>query len=142
MSFDTVMKSFASQNDMDELDFRDNTYFLTLDDAIEAACFQANGNCYIHGILASLPEGNSAREQLLVDLLKTSLALIYSHRVSLCLEPDGKQLALYLIRPLREFDEIELENALIEFINAYEVLKQVIDQQQRFTASGPMMLMP
>ncbi len=142
MSFDNLMQSFASQNDLGELDFRDNKYYLMLDNAIDVACFQANGNCYIHGMLAPLPVDKAGQEDLLIRLLKRNLSLLYNQQVSLCIEPDGKELALYLVRSLQGFDEVELEKALVEYVTSFEFLKEEIDQQGPLPGSAPMMFMP
>ncbi|MDP0588353.1 MAG: CesT family type III secretion system chaperone [Candidatus Endonucleobacter bathymodioli] len=140
MSFENLMKSFARQNNLEEIDFRDNKYHLILDGITRVTCFQANGDCYFHGILAPLPEDSSAREDLLVRLLKTNLALMQSQRMSLCIEPDGRNLGLYLTRPLRGLDETMLTSALVEYVNGFEVFKKEVDRDDFQMFSGMMML--
>ncbi len=142
MSFDLLMESFAQNNDMGELEFKDNKYHLVLDDIVALTAFQAAGNCYLHGILAPLPDQPRDQEQLLIELLKTSLILVNTQRVSLCIEPDNKQLGLYLVRSLQELDAVELERALIEYLNCFEILQEYIEKQQPPRATSPMMLMP
>lgn len=142
MSFDRIMQSFAHQKAMDTLEYHDNKYHLTLEDSIEVSCFQANGCCYIHGLLTAMPADEGDGETLLVELLNASLALAYSHRLSLCLEPDGQHLAVCLVRSLQGFDALELDKALIEFAHGYELLQQICDQPRLDSPSGPMVLMP
>ncbi len=142
MSFDHLMESFAQKNDMGKLEFKDNKYHLVLDDLVALTAFQAGGNCYLHGILGSLPDQPRDQEQLLIELLKTSLILVSTHRVSLCIEPDNKQLGLYLVRSLQDLDEAELERGLIEYLNCFEILQEYIEKQQPLRGNAPMMLMP
>ncbi|MDP0561959.1 MAG: CesT family type III secretion system chaperone [Candidatus Endonucleobacter sp. (ex Gigantidas childressi)] len=140
MSFKNLMHSFARQNNLEELDFRDNKYHLVLDDLVRLTCFQANGECYFHGILAPLPKDPSTREDLLVRLLKTSLALMQSQRVILCIEPDGLNLGLYLTRPLQGLDETMLTTALVEYVNGFEIFKKEVDRDGSQHHPGLMML--
>ena len=142
MKFDDLMAAFARKNDMGELDFRDNKYRLVLDDSVELTCFQANGLCYFHGLLAPLPDNPRDQEELLTQLLKTNLSLVNIQCANLCIEPDNKHLGLYMTRSLQELDEEELENALLDYLNYYEILKQDIDIGSSRLASGPMILMP
>ena len=143
MSFDNLMESFARNNDVGELDFRDNKYYIVLDGTVDLACFKNGENCYFHGILDELPEKPSEQENLLISLLKINLSLINSEKACLCIEPDGRHLGLFLIRPLQGLDEVEMEKALVEYINFLEVMKHEIDQVKGGQESfSPMFLMP
>lgn len=142
MNFDKLMVSFAQQNEIEELDFRDNKYHLVLDDTIELTCFQANELCYLHGLLDLLPKEPYNQQELLVNLLKTNLSLINDQRAHLCIEPDDKHLGLYLTRPLSGLDEAMLEDALVDYITCYERLKQEHSLSGGPLVLGPTILMP
>lgn len=142
MSFDNLMESFAKQNDLGELDFHDNKYHLVLDGNIEVACFQANGHCYLRGMLAPMPDNINQQEALMTKLLQTSLSLIHSQRVTLCINPETHNFEVYLMRKIQGLDELELSNALVEYINCFEIFKKECELDSIPSASMPIMLMP
>ena len=143
MSFDQLMKSVAQRNDMGELDFRDNRYYLSIDNHMELACFQANGKFYLHGVIAQLPPKPDDRQALLKKLLQKHLGLNQTQRISLSIEPDSDELSLSTTRPTLGLNVDVIEEALAEFANNYEYFLTLINQDGLNVApSGPVMIMP
>ena len=142
MSFDNLMKAVAQKNQLGELDFRNDRYFLTIDSRIEFSCFQANGRFYLHGIIARLPDSSKDREELLRSVMQKTIGLATTQRVVLSVEPDNDSLALHFSRPLQGLDEGIIEEALSEFANNFEYYLNLINQGQLSMPAMPTMIMP
>ncbi|MET4694893.1 CesT family type III secretion system chaperone [Endozoicomonas lisbonensis] len=142
MSFDNLIKSVARRNQMGELEFRDNRYYISVDDRIELACFQANGKFYLHGVIAKLPSRADEQEELLKKLLQKHLGLIQTQRISLCIEPDSDELSLSTTRTALGLNEDIIEEALAEFANNFEYILTLINEDALTMPSAPVMIMP
>ncbi|MGI9279301.1 MAG: CesT family type III secretion system chaperone [Endozoicomonas sp.] len=142
MSFDNLMKAVARNNQLGELDFRDNRYYLTIDNRIELTCFQANGRFFLHGVIAQLSSGEKDRENLLRSLMTKTVGLATTQRVILSIEPEKDALALHYSCPLQGLDEDQIEEALSEFANNFEYYLMEISQEQAVMPTMPTMIMP
>ncbi|WOG25695.1 CesT family type III secretion system chaperone [Endozoicomonas sp. 8E] len=142
MSFDNLMKAVARNNQLGELDFRDNRYYLTIDSRIEFTCFQANGRFFIHGVIAQLPPGEKDRENILRNLMTKTVGLATTQRVILSIEPEKDALALHFSCPLQGMDDNLVEEALAEFANNFEYYLKEISQEQTVMPTMPTMIMP
>lgn len=143
MSFENLMQSFASQQNLGKLEMRDSRFYLTIDTQMEITCFQTSGRFYAYGVVAMLPEDGHKREQFLRDILQKNLALLMSERVALCIEPDEDVLSIYLTRPLQGLTEDHIEKALATLANNYELFLRLASQEQLAPPpSAPIMLMP
>ena len=142
MSFDNLMQSFASQQQLGELEVRDNRYYFTIDTQMEVACFQANGKFYVYGVVALLPKDGRKREEFLLNILQKNLALLMSERVSLCIEPDQDALAIYLCRPLQGLNVDVVEMALATLVNNFEMFIKFASSKQLSRPTDSSMFVP
>lgn len=140
MSLETLMKTFAAQKQMGELEFRSNRFYLTVDSQMEVACFQANGKFYVYGVIAELPEDVRQREELLKGLLQKNLALLMSERVSLCIEPEQSVLAIYLCRPMQGLNVDSIETSIATLVNNFELFLKWAHQNNMSPPSSFMMM--
>lgn len=142
MSFENLIQSFAAQQQLGKLEFRDNCFYFSIDTQMELACFQANGRFYAYGVIAMLPTETQKRETLLKDILQKNLVLLMSERVSLCVEPDSDRLAVYISQPLQGMTVESVEKAVATLANNFEVFLRLAAQEQLAPPASPMMLMP
>ena len=142
MSFDNLMQSFANQQQLGELEVRDNRYYFTIDSQMEIACFQANGKFYVYGVVAMLPKDGQNREVFILDILQKNLALLMTERVSLCIEPDQDALAIYLCRPLQGLNVDVVEEAIATLVNNFEMCIKFATSGQLSRPAHPSMFMP
>lgn len=142
MSFDNLMQSFASQQQLGELDIKDNRYYFTIDSRMEIACFQANNQFYVYGVISMLPKDAGKREAFLLDILQKNLALVMTERVSLCIEPDQDALAIYLCRPLQGLNVDTVEQAVATLVNNFELFIQLASAEPSANSAPPPMFMP
>ncbi|MFK0573437.1 CesT family type III secretion system chaperone [Endozoicomonas sp.] len=142
MSFENLMNAFAARQQLGQLESKNNQFFLTIDNRIEVSCFQANGRFYVYGIVASLPEDELKREELLTTLLEKNLVLLATEPVSLCIDSEQDSLAIYISVPLKDLNLGGIEESISTLANNYELFLQWTGQSAPPPPPPSMMLMP
>lgn len=142
MSFENLMNAFATRQQLGPLEFNNNQFLLTIDNRMEIACFQANGQFYVYGVVAKLPEDDAKRAELLTSLLEKNLALLASERVSLCIDSDENALAIFLSTPLKDLNLGRIEECIETLSNNFELFLQWAGQSTPPPPTPSMMLMP
>lgn len=141
MSFENLMNAYAARHQLGSFDYSDNSCQLIIDDRIEVACLQANGQFYIYCDVARLPSDSRQREDLLLRLLEKNLGLMASERISLCIDPDQQTLAFYSYAPMNGLTVGGIEELIATVGNNHELFLQWIDQSS-VPANPGMMMMP
>lgn len=142
MSFENLMNAFAARQQLGPLEYKNNQFFLTIDNRIEISCFQANSRFYVYGVIAKLPEDGFKREELLTSLLEKNLALLATERTSLCIDPEQNALAIYISVSLKDLNLGGVEESIAALTNCFELFLQWTGQSAPPPPSPSMMLMP
>ncbi len=140
MNFENLMNALASRQQVGPFEYKDDQFRFTIDGKMNISSFQANGRFYAYCKVTRLPEDAVQREDLLKIFLERNMVVLEHERVSLCLDPDGKSLAVFVSSPMSGLTLGVLEDHIAALANIYDYYSQGAGQST-LPPPSPSMLM-